>query len=130
MDKQLLLKSRLPEADVDVPGVGTVRVRGLSRSEVMAAQNIPDPAARERRMLALGMVDPQLTEAEAGQWQQASPAGELEPVTTRIGQLSGVVDDAAKSGLPDAGSEPGTGVRALLGGEAEPDGDGAEGQPQ
>lgn len=92
----------LPEDDVPIPGKGTVRVRGLSRTEVMQAQTIADALARERRMVALGMVDPPMTEEQAGQWQQA-PAGEMEPVTDRIAELSGMRPDASKSGVPAAG---------------------------
>jgi hypothetical protein len=94
--KARLLKPRLTEADVDVPGVGTVRVRGLNRAEAMAVQGANGPEATERRILALGMVDPSMTEAEAGAWQKASPGGEIEPVSRKIAELSGMLDGAAK----------------------------------
>ena len=76
MDKELLFKARLPEADVDIPGVGTVRVRGLSRVEAMLVQKVDDPETRERRILAYGMVDPPLSEGEAGRWERAFIARE------------------------------------------------------
>lgn len=104
MDKELLFKPRLPEADVDVAGVGTVRVRGLNRAEAMMIQEAKGAATIERKLLALGMVDPTLTEAEAGQWQKAAPAGELEPVTEKISELSGLLVDSDKEAyksLPD-----------------------------
>jgi hypothetical protein len=47
---------------------------------VQAAKGIE---ATERKILALGMVDPTMTEAEAGQWQKASPGGEIEAVSLR-----------------------------------------------
>ncbi|HEY9418034.1 MAG TPA: hypothetical protein VIQ30_25015 [Pseudonocardia sp.] len=104
MDKELLFKSRLNEADVEIPDVGTVRVRGLSRVEVLAVRKATDteqmdgPRALvlERKMLAAAMVDPELSEAEVGQWQQASVAGELEPVVRKVQELSGMLDDAPK----------------------------------
>jgi hypothetical protein len=116
--KEALFKARLPEDDVEVPGVGTVRVRGLSRAEVMLMRKATDTEAMdgsralilERKMLALGMVDPQLTEAEAGQWQHASAAGELDLVSDRIAELSGMAEGAPKSGLPGDGDGPGPGV--------------------
>jgi hypothetical protein len=109
MDEDLkarLLKPRLPEADVDVPGVGTVRVRGLNRAEAMIVQGASGPEATERRILALGMVDPPMTEAEVGQWQKASPGGEIEPVSTKIAELSGMLDGAAKEVAKSLRSEP------------------------
>lgn len=110
MDKELLFAPRLPEADVEVPGVGTVRVRGLNRPEAMAVQAVSGTEARERKILALGMVDPALTEAEAGRWQKAAPAGELEPVTTRIAELSGMLEGSAKEAVKTFRGEPGSGV--------------------
>lgn len=107
MDKELLFKPRLPEADVDVPGVGTVRVRGLNRAEVMQVQGVKGAAAIERLVLAFGMVDPQLTEAEVGQWQKAAPAGELEPVTEKIRELSGIGEGADKAQYKSVRGESG-----------------------
>jgi hypothetical protein len=121
MDKELLFRPRLPEAEVEVPGVGTVRVRALNRAEVMAIQG-RSGAARERAFLAAGLVDPILTEAEVGRWQQASPAGELELVTNAIGELSGMIEGAEKEAyksLPDGSDD---GVRVLPGAEVVDDG--------
>lgn len=122
MDKELLFKSRLPEADVDIPGVGTVRVRGLSRLEAMHVQAANGPDATERRVLALGLVDPALSEAEAGKWQKASIAGELEPVTAKIAELSGLVPGADKQAYKDFAADPGSEFRLLPGSEAADDG--------
>jgi hypothetical protein len=123
VDKELLFRPRLPEADVEIPGVGTVRVRGLTRAEVLSAQGRAKGAeAIERVMLSLGMVDPALTEAEAGRWQKASPAGELDPVTRKIQELSGMLDDSAKEAYKSLRDESGDGVRVHPSGEAGDDG--------
>lgn len=118
MDKAKLFAPRLPEADVEVPGLGvTVRVRGLSRVEVLAMRKATDNEntldgprvlVLERKMLAAGMVDPELTEAEAGRWQAASAAGELEPVVNKIQELSGLLEDSGKAAYKSDGgrSEP------------------------
>lgn len=113
MDKDKLLARRseashgMPEGEVEVEGFGVVRVRGLSRYEVGLAQKVDEWMARERKLLAIGLVDPQLSESEAAQWQKVSVAGEIEPVSTRIAELSGMVDGAPKSGVPADGDEPG-----------------------
>jgi hypothetical protein len=114
MDKDQLLKPRLPEADVEIPGVGTVRVRGLSRDEVLVVRKATDDAyldgpralTLERKLLAAAMLDPQLTEAEVGQWQKSAPAGELRPVVEKIQELSGMGEEAPKSGLPRPDHRP------------------------
>lgn len=127
MDKDLLFKDRLPEADVDVPGVGTVRVRALTRAETFYVQKADraDVGAIERRILATGMVDPELTQADVSRWQKACPAGEIDPVVDKIRELSGLDDDAAKVAVLDFRDEPDDGVRVLPGGEAVDDGGGA-----
>lgn len=134
MDKDLLFKPRLPEADVDLPGVGTVRVRGLTREEVFLVRKATDDAQMdgprilvlERKLLAKAMVDPPLTEAEVGRWQEASVAGELGPVVDTVQRLSGIFEGAAKRGVPGVRGEPGDGVRVLPGAEAVDDGGPAE----
>lgn len=101
MDKADLLRRRLPEREVELPGVGTVRVRGLTRAEALEVQKRQgDVAAMERLILSLGLVDPVLTEDEVGEWYAAAPAGELEPVSQAIVDLSGLGEGATKSGVP------------------------------
>lgn len=99
MDKSKLLAPRLAERDVDVPGVGTVRVRGLTRAEV-ATIGSRDGLEAERVALSLGLVDPRLTQDEVGQWQASAPAMEIQPVLLAINELSGMTRAAQKSGVP------------------------------
>ena len=96
MDKASLFVLRLPQEDIEIPGVGTIRVRGLSRHEAVVMQAIKGSQEQERIMLRFGMVDPQIDEADAKAWQSASPAGELEPVTQLISRLSGMGPQADK----------------------------------
>jgi hypothetical protein len=97
----------MPEDAVPVPGIGEVRVRGLSRGEVFAMQKaktdggIKDAGAWERRMLSLALITPEMTEAEVGVWQKVSQAGEIEPVAQKVEELSALREGADKSGLPD-----------------------------
>lgn len=100
MDKAVLLKPRLTEEVVEIPGLGEVRVRALSRAEVMDLQE-----GRERRgqlgteawCLAVGLVDPVLTEEEATELLQASPGAELQPVVDAVFRLSGLSEVAPDS---------------------------------
>lgn len=91
MDKELLFKPRTTEREVEIPNVGTVRVRALTRAEVtpLSGREI-ELDVLELRLLTLAMVDPVLTEDEVRQWYQVSPAGELNPVLDAIRDLSGV----------------------------------------
>jgi hypothetical protein len=131
VDKDLLFKPRLAEADVEIPGVGTVRVRALSRAEVLLVRKATDLAGDvdgpralvlERKMIATAMVDPVLTESEVGRWQNASAAGELEPVTDAIQRLSGMLPTAAKEAYRDLEADPEAEFRNVPGSEAGDDG--------
>lgn len=141
MDKADLFKPRLPEDDVEIPGVGSVRVRGLNRKEAVHVQLTDDPEERDRRVLAQGLVDPMLMVpgmlhslgdkrcakcAEVGQWQEAAPAGELEPVSERITELSGLADGAAKEVYKEFEADPEAEFRVPAGNEAGQDGGGTE----
>lgn len=122
MDKELLFKARLPEEDVEVPGVGTVRIRALNRAEAMHVQEAKGLAAAERRIVALGMVDPVLTEAEVGRWGDASAAGELELVSRRIAALSGMLQGSAKEAVKEFLANPDAEFPVLPSAEAGDDG--------
>jgi hypothetical protein len=133
LDKELLFKPRLAEDDVQIPGVGSVRVRALSRSEVLLVRKATDlagdvPAPRalvlERKMIATAMVDPVLTESEVGRWQNASAAGELEPVTDAIQRLSGMLPTSAKEAYRELEADPEAEFRAAPG-----QGSGDDGRP-
>lgn len=115
--------SGMPEDDVDVHGVGTVRVRGLSRAEVIAMRELDLPTLQhERRTLAAAMVDPEMTEQQVEQWQAVAVAGELRPVVAKVLDLSGLGEGAAKAAYRSFRDESGPGVGAPDRGEAGDDG--------
>ena len=89
MDKKALIARTTPTTTVPIPGVGEVTVRGMTRGE-LADATADKPEETERKILAMCMVDPQLTEEEAGQWQNAAPAGEILDVVEAINRLSGL----------------------------------------
>jgi hypothetical protein len=107
MDKSTLLGSVQETAEVELPGKGTVKVRGLTRYEtaLMTKKCQGDNDKIERFILATGMVDPQLTEDEVEAWQQIATAGEILKVATRINQLSGFSQGAAKSPVAGDGDD-------------------------
>jgi hypothetical protein len=107
MDKSKLIGKRAdPTAvEVDVEG-GKVKVRPLTRGEVLILRGLgEDPAKFERKLLAFAMVEPELTEAEVGQWQKNSPALEIEDVTDKVMDISGLKERAEKDAYKSAGDE-------------------------
>ena len=98
--------SGMPEDDVKVEGLGLVRVRGLSRDEAIRTQTDAGTLATEQLMLSYGMVRPTMTVAQAARWQKSSLANVIEPVSRRIGELSGMLDSSAKEIVKEFISSP------------------------
>lgn len=97
MDKDTFLKPRLPEREVEIPGVGTVRVRGLSRAEILSARALSGEDATERFILLVALVDPQLTADEVVQWHGSATTAEMSLVLSAIKDLSGLEVGADKA---------------------------------
>lgn len=126
--KAKLLTPWLEEDDVELPGVGTVRVRALNRLEVMKVQRANgDIAATERIIVASGMVNPAMTEAEVARWQKGRRGGEVGRVSDRIAELSGMTEDAGKQRTKEFIADPALEFRTVPGAEAVDDGGAAAG---
>jgi hypothetical protein len=101
IDKAALLAVRLPHDTVALPsGAGEVRVRGLSRAEavdlVKRVEREEDDTLYEVVGIALGLVDPALTEDEVRAWRATAAAGDFMAVSNRIQELSNVDEGAGK----------------------------------
>lgn len=105
----LLTPGALEEDDVTITR-GKVRVRALTRFEAGQVQQRTETDAKDRLTLTYGMVNPALAEAEAGEWMKADKAGDLVKVTTRIAELSGLLESSPQATFPDVRDESGSGV--------------------
>jgi glycine cleavage system H lipoate-binding protein len=102
VDKSKLLAKRAGNTrEVELPNVGTVTVRGLTKIEVEACKGASD-ATEDVKIIATGLVDPELTEEEVAQWLGSAPAGEYVAVMTAITELSGLAEGAAQKSVPRA----------------------------
>lgn len=100
IDREQFLKAGVPEQVVVIPGAGEVRVRGLTRLEVLGLQALTaDQGALERRIIHLGMVDPELDEDDVAAWYAAAPAGHTDLIVEAVSALSGIAAGAPKSGV-------------------------------
>lgn len=125
VDREQLLKPRLPEGEVEIEGLGPVLVRGLSRAEVL--ENLQDvdrevPGALERRMVSLALVEPRLSEDDVAAWQQGSLPFEVERVVEKINELSALTRQAAKDAYKEFEADPASGFRLPPGPDAGDDG--------
>ncbi len=123
LSKRVETETGFAEEHVEIPGMGEVRVRGLSRLETLQiGRSTQDPGKAERMALAMGLVEPAMTEAEVAKWQKSCTSMELEPVYLAIGRLSGMLGDSAKQAYKEFEEEPGSEFRVFPGSEAVDDG--------
>lgn len=116
--------SGFPEDDVIVEtdeGPVKVHVRGLSRQEVIHVQNTKGVAAVEALTIHLGLLEPSMSIDQVKAWQKASVGGEMEPVTRRIGELSGMLKDSRKAAMKEMLTDTGVEFRNDAGVEAVDD---------
>src|SRR5262245_25175130 len=129
--KSQLLRSQLREAEIPIPGKGMIRVRELSRSEVVdelnAVDRSSDPALWEATLVALSLVAPVLSVEEVAEWRTSSEPHEIGAVIDKLTELSALTRDAAKAAWKEMESEPGAEFRAVPGSGAVDDGGAAEG---
>lgn len=125
--KAKLLQRRVGQATVELPGLGTVTVRGLTRTEVLRIQDQEGKRQYDAMTIAIGMVDPPFTFEEAQQWQDVSPAAELDLVTDKIAELSGMTKTAGTKAYLKMENDPGAEFRVSTGAETQPDGSGVAG---
>jgi hypothetical protein len=99
LSREEILAKRTKVQTVTIPDVGDVKVRALTREEVLGihGEGEMDVSAMEQKLIAVALVEPQLSAEDVAEWYSSAPAGELNPVTEAITKLSGLSVDAAKS---------------------------------
>jgi len=106
-----------------------VRIRPLSRREVLQGQHLRDTGLvqMEAHMIRCAMVIPKLRDVDVLAWMDATPAGDLEPLTRRINQISALDRGSDTAAYEQFRQGSGDGVRPLPGAEAIDDGSRPEG---
>lgn len=94
--------------DLTLPSGKVVRVRGLSRYELMYnGKGTDDSRVIEARNVVSCLVQPKLTIAQVEQWQRNSPAGgDFRALSEKIRDLSGLGEGADKSSVREVRGEP------------------------
>jgi hypothetical protein len=119
--KDKLLKKRVKQEEVKLTVDGeqvTVTVRGLTRVEALMVQEETSTRGYDARTIAIGFVDPPFTYEEALAWQDASPAGEIDPATNKIAELSLMTKDSGQKAYLKMEDDPGAEFRVPTGAEA------------
>ena len=110
IDREALLKGRLAERVVEIPGVGSMRIRSLSGKEVAQLPQYKDKSllsAGEDFVLTTAVVEPALTPEDVRAWREAAGAGEIFLVLSEIFDLSGLGEDSLKEAVQSFRGGPG-----------------------
>lgn len=84
--------------DVELPNGKSVKVRGMTRFEMMLSRKgTEDATVVEQRMLSYCLVEPRMTPKQVEAWQKATTPMVIAPVTEAIRELSGLGEGADKS---------------------------------
>lgn len=100
VDLKTLLSRGPNTAEVELPGLGSVTVRGLSRYEVSLATQATGEgraAAIEKGLLFFGLVEPKVTEDQVDELLKVLTFGEVNLLVSKINELSGFGAGADKS---------------------------------
>lgn len=93
--------------DVTLPNGKVVKVRGLTRFElILSGKNTEDAALIERRNVSMCLVEPRMSIGQVEAWQKRpGSVRALADVTAAIRELSGLGEGADKSDLRTDGDE-------------------------
>lgn len=98
-----ILARKTGRGTATLPDGSTVDIRALTRNEVLEMQESGRSLAeRDNFIVAKGMTDPELSEADVAAWADNGGAGDLVAITEAIAVLSGLQQGAGKSGVAGA----------------------------
>lgn len=108
IDREALLKGRLAERVVDLPGVGPVRIRSLSGKEVAQLPRYATATEDgEVFVLTTAVVEPTLSAEDVAAWREAAGHAEIVMVLSEIFDLSGLGEDSLKEAVKSFRGRPG-----------------------
>lgn len=86
----------LKTEEISLEGIGTIKVRALTRAESHEVSDAKTEVDKEKTILRWGMVDPEMSYQDVDNWMAAAPADQLQLVTLTISHLSGMLDGEGK----------------------------------
>lgn len=109
---RLMALCAMPEDTIEIPGVGQVKLRGLSRSEVVGlGVQSPDLTQSELfdltvKVVSKSLVEPKLTGAQVDTLMNHVPADVFNILVDTAMRLSGLDEGASKDVVSTFHSEP------------------------
>lgn len=95
-----LLEPTLDEEDFALPSGAKIRIKSLNRNEALRiAESKQGTRDRELKMVAWAMVTPPMSYKDAERWFDQAKAGDIQALTFRIQQISGLTEDAEKEAV-------------------------------
>lgn len=95
--EELLAVPVLPTEEVELPSGLRVEVRAITLAELRQVQESNTDTVWATPYLTVGLVAPELTSDEVAAWVASAPAGDPGTAATKIQELSGLLEGAAKT---------------------------------
>lgn len=102
LTREQILARRRGEDVVELPGGGTVKIRALTRDEVLELDDAETAAERSNMIISRGLIDPALTVDDVAQWGREADAGDLTIISEEIARISRLTEGAGKRGVARA----------------------------
>lgn len=89
--------------DFELPSGHTVKVRGLTRYELMLfTKDQPDNGVYEIRVIAACLLEPKMSQGQVEAWSRVDQAaGDMAALSAHLRALSGLSEGAGKSGVAE-----------------------------
>lgn len=104
--REEILSRKIGHGTVDIEGLGTFKVRALSRDQAMLVyerQRDGDLAASENMLISFGLIDPELSVTDVAEWASlGGSAGALQALSVAIGTISGMTATSGKESYKSA----------------------------
>lgn len=102
LTREQILARKRGEESVTLSDGGTVSVRGMKHNEAHALRELETIRERDAFMISCGLVDPAMTTEDVMAWFEVpGESGDLQLISSKISQLSGMDEgqgkDATKS---------------------------------
>lgn len=100
LTREEILNKTIGHVVLTLPSGGQVKVRGLTRNEAIAVQQLEDMREKDNAMIAAGLVEPAMTVDDVAAWAEIpGSAGDTTEVSFQIATMSGFSEGAGKSGV-------------------------------
>jgi hypothetical protein len=105
--EELLASASVPTEDYDMPRVGLIKLKGLTRQESLEVGQAKNLVEQDRLLIMHGIAEPKLNYKDVETLSATMSSGTLEEITQAIARLSGMLKESGRQAMDDFRPESG-----------------------